>query len=462
MSSKTKTSATKEEAKPALVPKLRFPEFRGAEEWASEPMSEVYSFKGNNSLSRDKLNYVAGSVKNIHYGDIHTKFSTHFDITKELVPFINEPEEGVVRDENLSSEGDMIFADASEDMADIGKCIEIVHLNGERVVSGLHTIVARRIGDRIALGFGGHLFNSGWVRTQIQKEAQGAKVLGISANRMRNLRLPLPHAPAEQQKIAECLSLVDEVIAAQARKLDALKTHKKGLMQQLFPREGETQPRLRFPEYQNAGEWARMSVQEMIDQKFILGHLDGNHGELYPKAEEFSPNKEGVPYITANDFMNGSVNFSRCKRLPIERARLFKKGVAKDGDILFAHNATVGPVAKLTTSEEFVILSTTATYFRCNGNKLSNDFLKSALSSPDFVAQYSRVMSQSTRNQVPITTQRKLELHVPKPPEQQRIATCLSSLDALISAETQKLEALTTHKKGLMQQLFPSREEVES
>ena len=92
-----------------LVPKLRFPEFRGAVGWAPEPMGEVYSFKGNNSLSRDKLNYDAGSVKNIHYGDIHTKFSTHFVITQELVPFINEAEECVIRDENLCTEGDMIF-----------------------------------------------------------------------------------------------------------------------------------------------------------------------------------------------------------------------------------------------------------------------------------------------------------------------------------------------------------------
>ena len=68
---------------------------------------------------------------------------------------------------------------------------------------------------------------------------------------------------AEQQKIAECLSSVDELIAAQARKVDALKTHKKGLMQQLFPREGETQPRLRFPEFQNAGEWEEKTLGEL-------------------------------------------------------------------------------------------------------------------------------------------------------------------------------------------------------
>ena len=181
-----------------LEPKLRFPEFWGRR-GAPEPMGDVYSFKGNNSLSRDKLNYVAGSVKDIHYGDIHTKFSTHFDITKELVPFINDSEDAIVRAENLCVEGDMIFADASEDLTDIGKSIEIVRLNGERVVSGLHTILARRIEERIALGFGGHLFKSGWVRTQIQKEAQGAKVWAF-LRRLRNLRLPLPHDKAEQQK----------------------------------------------------------------------------------------------------------------------------------------------------------------------------------------------------------------------------------------------------------------------
>ena len=174
MSSQSPTLSAQKDAEIELMPKLRFPEFLGEEGWASEPMSLVYSFKGNNSLSRDKLNYISGTVRNIHYGDIHTKFSTHFDITKEFVPFINEPEKGIVRDENLCTEGDMIFADASEDMADIGKSIEVYNLNGERVASGLHTILARPEVDRISLGFGGHLFKSGWVRTQIQKEAQGA------------------------------------------------------------------------------------------------------------------------------------------------------------------------------------------------------------------------------------------------------------------------------------------------
>jgi len=215
------------------VPKLRFPEFVEAGEWSNKPMGEVYSFKGNNSLSRDKLNYEHGSIKNIHYGDIHTRFSTLFDITKEVVPFVNasEPQDSF-KAENYCIEGDMIFADASEDLDDIGKCIEIVRLNDERVVSGLHTILARQSAAWLVIGFGGYLLKSHTIRKQIQKESQGSKVLGISGGKLSKIKIPFPSDKAEQQKIADCLASLDELITAQAQKLDKLKIHKKGLMQQ--------------------------------------------------------------------------------------------------------------------------------------------------------------------------------------------------------------------------------------
>ena len=431
MPNKPKTTATKKEAKPALVPKLRFPQFRSAKAWASEPMGEVYSFSGNNSLSRDKLNYVSGSVKNIHYGDIHTKFSTHFDITKELVPFINESEQTVACDENLCAEGDMIFADASEDMEDIGKCIEIISLNGERVVSGLHTILARRIGDRIALGFGGHLFKSGWVRTQIQKEAQGAKVLGISANRMRNLRLPLPHAPAEQQKIAECLSSVDELIAAQARKVDALKSHKRGLMQQILPREGETQPRLRFPEFKKAGEWELRNVSKFAKvttgDKDTQNKVDGGKYPFFVRSQSVerinSFSYDGEAVLTSGDGVGVGKNFHHIiGEFDFHQRVYCIYDFAKDVSGMFFY---------LYFSEHFG----------------------------------ERVMRMSAKNSVDSVRMAmitEMPVLVPTLPEQHRIATCLSSLDALISAESQKLEALKTHKKGMMQQLFPSPEEMEA
>ena len=430
-----------------LVPKLRFPEFRGAVGWALEPMGEVYSFKGNNSLSRDKLNYDAGSVKNIHYGDIHTKFSTHFVITRELVPFINEAEECVIRDENLCTEGDMIFADASEDMADIGKAIEITHLNGERVVSGLHTILARRMGERIALGFGGHLFKSGWVRTQIQKEAQGTKVLGISPKRLRNVQLPLPNDSAEQQKIADCLSSLDELIAAQARKVDALKTHKKGLMQQLFPREGETQPRLRFPEFRDAGEWALKTLEEIAEIKSGSTPLRAN--------EEFFVGGT-IPWVKTTDLNNSFITETEERLTPKAKVR-----INPVGSVLVAMYGGFNQIGRTGFLAVPAATNQAISVLQLDLKKALPEYVLAWLNAK--VEDWKRIASSSRKDpNITGTDVAKFPIALPNITEQQRIADCLSDLDTLITAATQERETLKTLKKGLMQQLFPSAEAVEA
>jgi type I restriction enzyme S subunit len=218
------------------LPRLRFPEFQSAGEWETAILGEVYSFKVTNTFSRDQLSYATGSVKNIHYGDIHTKFSTLFDITKETVPYINPSQPvGKIKLESYCVEGDMIFADASEDLNDVGKSIEIVNLNNEKLVSGLHTLLARQITPKLAIGFGGYLFKSDRIRTQIKKEAQGAKVLGISSGRLSNIEICFPSNKKEQQKIAELLTSIDEEIAAQGQRVAGLGVHKQGLLQGLFP-----------------------------------------------------------------------------------------------------------------------------------------------------------------------------------------------------------------------------------
>ncbi|MDO4764409.1 MAG: restriction endonuclease subunit S [Flavobacteriaceae bacterium] len=221
------------------VPKLRFKEFEDSGEWKEETLGKVYDFKSTNSLSREHLSYEKRIVKNIHYGDIHTTFSTLFDITKEKVPFIKYSVPVKIKKDNYCIEGDIIFADASEDIDDIGKSIEIINLNNEKLVSGLHTLLARQRKQKLAIGFGGYLFKSDWVRKQIQREAQGAKVLGISATRISRIRILFPQNIIEQQKIASCLSSLDELITAQSKKIEQLKQHKKGLMQGLFPKINE-------------------------------------------------------------------------------------------------------------------------------------------------------------------------------------------------------------------------------
>lgn len=219
------------------VPKLRFPGFVKEGEWVEKTFGQVYDFKLTNSFPREYLNYEKGNVKNIHYGDIHTKFNTLFDITKEIVPYINEEVPiDKIKKESYCIAADIVFVDASEDLNDIGKSIEIVNLNNEKLVSGLHTLLARQREKNITIGFGGYLFKSEWVRKQIQREAQGAKVLGISATRISNVKISYPKNSKEQKKVAECLASLDELIIAQTKKIEQLKLHKKGLMQGLFPK----------------------------------------------------------------------------------------------------------------------------------------------------------------------------------------------------------------------------------
>ncbi|GIV35606.1 MAG: hypothetical protein KatS3mg031_3141 [Chitinophagales bacterium] len=234
---KTKTNKT------ALIPKLRFPEFKDSGAWEVKRLGEVFTFISTKSYSRDQLNYENGIIKNIHYGDIHTKFKSLFDVTKESVPFLNSEviQKSKINDEQYCREGDLIFADASEDLNDIGKCIEIINTNDEKIVAGLHTLHARQKEKFLTLKFGAYLFQSSLTRGQIQRESQGAKVLGISASRMKKIMLIIPPLP-EQQKIADFLSNLDEWLAAEEEKLTLLETYKKGLLQNLFPAEGETVP----------------------------------------------------------------------------------------------------------------------------------------------------------------------------------------------------------------------------
>ena len=201
--------------------------------------------------------------------------------------------------------------------------------------------------------------------------------------------------------------------------------------------------------------WDVTRLNDLIKSKAILGHLDGNHGNLYPRNSEFVDS--GIKYISANALIDGSVDLSKSKYLTAERGSQFKKGVAKDGDVLFAHNATVGPVALLNTKDEYVILSTSLTYYRCNLTKVDNHYLVQYMSSPAFTRQYERIMKQTTRNQLPITAQRDFYFVLPPLPEQRKIAKILSTWDKAISNTERLIDNSKQQKKALMQQLLTGK-----
>jgi len=435
-----------------VTPRLRFAEFRDAPGWLDITMGDVYSFKSNNSLSREKLNYTSGSLRNIHYGDIHTKFSSLFDVSKELVPFINpsEPHESF-RPENDCTAGDMVFADASEDMDDIGKAIEIIQLNGERVVAGLHTILARPNLDRIAIGFGGHLFKCLRVRAQIKRESQGAKVLGISATRLSKIALPIPQTKAEQQKIAECLGSLDELIGAESQKLDALKAYKKGLMQQLFPPEGETLPRLRFPEFRDAPEWSasRTSDIAVVHQGYgFPDRYQGRQSGEFPfyKVSDISRALAGGAHL-----IDAAANYVDREVLSEIKAKLIPPGTtvfAKIGEALRLNRRAL-------TIKPCLVDNNTAGVKAIQGRATDQFlfYLWSTISLDEHAGGVVPAVSKSAIEAIPIT--------YPQIDEQTKIADLLASMDRLLAERSSRLIALRTHKQGLMQQLFPSSAEVE-
>lgn len=203
-------------------------------EWEEMRFGDIFSFRTTNSFSRDNLNYENGDVLNIHYGDIHTKFHSHFDVTKENVPFVNRDISlNKLSIDSYCKEGDLIIADASEDYADIGKSIEIVNLNDKKVIAGLHTLHARPNLHKMSLGFSGFLMKSPNVRLQIKTLAQGTKVLSISTGRLSTISLSIP-CLAEQTKIAIFLSAFDDKISHCSAQIEKMEMWKKGLLQQMF------------------------------------------------------------------------------------------------------------------------------------------------------------------------------------------------------------------------------------
>ena len=211
-----------------------------------------------------------------------------------------------------------------------------------------------------------------------------------------------------------------------------------------------------FGEDGEKGNCVTKTLQELIDMKWITYHLDGNHGGDYPRADEFV--EAGIPYISANCIVGDRIDRKLAKYVTAERAKRFRKGIAENGDVLFAHNATVGPVAILETEEPTVILGTSLTSYRCNSNHILAEYLMAYMKNPLFVQQYERNMQQSTRKQVPITTQRKYSFIIPSMDEQKEFAHFVKQSD---KSKFELKEAIKSCDALMKAILFTNLEEKE-
>lgn len=280
---------------------------------------------------------------------------------------------------------------------------------------------------------------------QINATCTGARMPRANMKVVLEFAFLLPPLPEQRRIVSildEAFAVLDVTHANAEKNLENARELFDGTVDLIFSR--------------STSSWKTESLQTLLESGWITSHLDGNHGSDYPRKEEFI--KEGVPYISANCIEDGVVNLGLAKHLSPMRADKIRKGVAQHRDVLFAHNATVGPVAVLDTKEPRVVLGTSLTYYRCNPNHIAPEYLAHYMRSPTFKFQYNAVMRQSTRNQVPITKQREFT-HVLPPIEVQReIATELDELSdncrRVSDTYLRKLALVAEFKQSILEKAF--------
>ncbi len=211
------------------VPHLRFPEF--TEEWDRCKVSELLDFYSTNSLCWEQLEYETNTILNLHYGLIHVGLPTMVDLSKDKLPNIKEG--NMPKNFELCKDGDIAFADASEDTNEVAKAVEFYNIDEKDVVCGLHTIHGRDNADRTVIGFKGYAFSSDAFHHQIRRIAQGTKVFSISTKNFFECYIGIP-SKEEQTKIATLLRLIDERIATQNKIIEDLKKLKCAIIEKVL------------------------------------------------------------------------------------------------------------------------------------------------------------------------------------------------------------------------------------
>ena len=229
---------------------MRFPEFHG--EWEKCKVSDLLDFYSTNSLSWDQLEYGTDNMLNLHYGLIHVGLPTMVDLSKDILPAIKKENEP--KNFELCKEGDIAFADASEDTNEVAKAIEFYTLEDKAVVCGLHTIHGRDKSNKTVVGYKGYAFSSTAFHHQIRRIAQGTKIYSISAKNFAECYIGIP-SKEEQTKIAKLLRLIDERIATQSKLIEKLESLIKGIMVEL-QKQGV-----------NKGIWKKVFLSDVLTER---------------------------------------------------------------------------------------------------------------------------------------------------------------------------------------------------
>ena len=409
----------------SCIPRLRFPGFEG--EWEEKPLSNFlfeHKTKSDGKCEVHSVSVSKGVINQVEY--LGRSFAAA-DTSKY----------------NLAKPNDIIYTKSPTGDFPYG----IVKQNKNPynvIVSPLYAVytpINKHVGYILDSYFESPANTNNYLSSLVQKGAKNT--IQISNDTFISKTMCLPTNPAEQERIASCLSELDNLIAAQGQKVDALKEKKTGLMQQLFPQPGETTPRLRFPGFE--GEWNAKTIGEVADVLQGFGFPDKYQGQTSGELPFCKVGDISAAVDRGEQTIYKAANYVDYSMLPTLHGKPIPVGAtvfAKIGEAIRSNKRIKTAVPCLIDNNVAAVKAR---------DSITDDFLFYVMSQIN-LADYAGGIVPSVNKSVIEAIQILL---TPIIPEQQKIASCLSELDNLIAAQGQMVDALKDHKKGLMQQLFP-------
>lgn len=404
-----------------LVPRLRFPEFVGDGLWENNELSFLAENLDSKRVPITSNQREKGEVP--YYG------------ASGIIDYVK----GYIYDENL-----LCISEDGANLIDRNYPIAFSISGKSWVNNHVHVLKFKSIYTQLLVE---KYINS----INIEGFLTGMAQPKLNRSKLDIISIPLPKNPNEQQKIATCLSSLDDVLSAERQKLEVLKEHKKGLLQNLLPQEGEAVPKFRFKEFKESGEWTFDTFSEYI--KLYRG------SSPRPIQNYLTTEESGVNWIKIGD-TKYSDNFMIKRveeKITLEGAKSSRK--VKIGELILANSMSYG--------KSYLLLIGGYIYdgwfvLREYENHFDKNFLLQLLNSDYMQNQYKKLSAGGIVQNISSDIVYNTILPHTSITEQKKIANCLASLDEIISGQNQKIEALQLHKKGLLQGLFPNINETEA
>ena len=379
-------------------------------------------FYSTNSLSWDKLEYGTDAIQNLHYGLIHVGLPTMIDLSKDKLPNITNG--NTPKNYELCQEGDIAFADASEDTNEVAKAVEFYKLNGKDVICGLHTIHGRDNKNKTVVGYKGYAFSSMSFHHQIRRIAQGTKIYSINSKNFSECYVGIP-SKDEQQKIADLLRLIEERIATQNKVIEDLKKLKSAII-----------------------DYVINSLNTDFAKFGSLYEMAGEGGTPTTSNASFYDNGK-IPFIKIDDLKK--------KYLTENKDFITELGLQKSSawlvpthSILFSNGATIGEIS-ITT---YPVCTKQGILGIVPKQNIDVEFLYYFMSSSYFKKAVSRIVTEGTMKTAYLKDINNILCPIPTKEKQQEIAKIPSALNSKIDFEQSILKLFCSQKQYLLRQMF--------